>query len=253
MKKELLTITTTLFCAAMFLYSCTKNEQKVPYTIVEQQAKLKIKYDSPYKANPTVQIKLNDQRVTSGITSNYPFPGGGLNTNGGSQPDYLLVSPGTIKLSISIPNAGSNTDSVVLYATTLNVPDNKYYTAHVTDTAANTQVILVNNDVASPDSGYSKYKFVNLMPNVPAVDLYFGGVVVAPNIAYKGSSSPFNIVFPTASSWEVRPAGAPSNSTALATYKNTSPNQRVFTVFARGYAGATDATRKPAVALEYDR
>jgi hypothetical protein len=87
---------------------------------------------------------------------------------------------------------------------------------------------------------------------VPAIDLYYGTTKVASNIAYKAKSPEFTMVAGTASAWAIRPAGAAPTSTALASYTNTIPNQRVFTVYARGYQGVT-GTRAPAVALLYNR
>ncbi len=249
MKKILSIISGAALFAAM---GCDKNSLDVPldYNV---QAKVKINYSSAYAANPTVQLKINDQRVSSNIQYAYPFPGGGLNTQGGSQPDYFSMKPGDNKFSLSIPKVGTNTDSIVLYTSNFNVPGTGYYSLHVSDTTTNTQSFLVEENTATPDSGFSSYRFVNLMPNTTALDLYFNNVLVAGNIPYKGSSSYFTVAFPTASSWAIRPAGASASSTALATYTNTSPNQRVFVVFARGYSGSTDANRKPNVSLYYLR
>lgn len=242
-----------LFIASSLLFvGCDKNELPVPlnYGVA---AKVKINYASAYAANPTVQLKVNGERVSSSIKYAYPFPGGGLNTQGGSQPDYLSLPVGNVTLSLSIPKTGSDEDSVLLHSTSFNVPDDGYYTYHVTDTAANTQGVLLKENPAMPDSGRSKYRFVNLIPNLAGVDLYFGTTKVADNIGYLQASDYFEINFPTNASWAIRPAGADPSSTALATYANTTPNQRVLTVYARGYDGATDANRKPNVSLYYVR
>lgn len=236
---------------------CEKNELPVPLDF-NVGAKLKINYASAYSANPAVQLKINDVRVSEAFKYAYPYPGGGLNTQGGSQPDYFTVPTGSVNISLSIPKVGMSTDSVLLYSTTINIADNDYYTLHLSDTASNTQSILLKENTTVPDSGFSTYRFVNLIPNLPAIDLYFNNVLVTSNIAYKGASNNFNIAFPTASAWAIRPAGASSTSTALATYPAsptlyTTPNQRVLTVFARGYNGVTDANRRPNVSLYYIR
>ena len=241
---------------AGLLVACEKNTAKIPYTLTDAAsiALLKINYEAPYFANPGVQIKLNDVRVSNVINYRTPFPGGGLNTLGNNTPDYLEVNPGAVKLSVSMPKAGTDVDSVTLYTTTINLEGGKYYIAHITDTAANTQTVLQIQDMSHVDSGYSKYTFVNLIPNVPAIDLYFGTVVVAANVPYKGISNVFQVGFTNANAWAIRPAGAAPTTTALATYAVGSvPNQRNFTVFAIGYSGATDATRKPYVSLVYAR
>jgi hypothetical protein len=174
--------------------ACTKNSAKLPYTLTDQSTKalLKINYESPYAGNPGVQLKLNDVRVSNVINYRAPFPGGGLNTTVTSNlPDYLEVNPGAVKLSVAMPKAGTDVDSVTLYTTTINLEGGKYYIAHITDTAASTQTVLQVQDISHVDSGFSKFTFVNLIPNLPALDLYFGSTVVAANIPYKGISNVF--------------------------------------------------------------
>jgi hypothetical protein len=242
----------TISAAVILLMGCDKNELPVPleYSI---PAKLKVNYASAYAANPFVQLKINDQRVSESIKYAYPYPGGGLNTQGGSQPDYLSVPTGSIKVSIAIPKVGTNTDSIELFSTNVTIPDNDTYTFHISDTLANTKTVLLKENTATPDSGMSRYRFVNLIPNLPAADLYFNNVKVASNIAYNTASDFFTVTYPTASAWAVRPAGAAPTTTAIASYNNTSPNQRVLTVYARGFVGATDVNRRPNVSLYYVR
>lgn len=251
--KNYIAITLTNILFLIGFISCDKNTLPVPYEIVgSNQAKVKLNYESPYALNPGIHLKIDEQRISSVITYAYPFPGGGLNTGGGSQPDYLALTPGTHTISIAIPYYLTNNDSLQLFSGSVSIPDGNYYTVHICDTAQNTQLVVVQNDVNSPDSGFSKYKFVNLIPNSPPLDLYFGGLLVANDIPYKGTSEMFTVSFPTVSSWEIRLGTDAPTATALASYKNTSPNQRVLTVFARGYLGVTDV-RKPNVSLMYDR
>lgn len=260
MKKILSALSLGLLATWLF-FACTKNVLQVPYTYVGgQQASLKINYASAYRANPSVQLKINDERISTPISYSYPYPGGGLNTNGNSTPDYFAVNGGSNKITIAVPKVGTNVDSIVLYNTTVSVDAGKYFTVHIADTAANTQTVLVPEDVASPDSGFSKYRFVNLLPDQTALDLYFGTNKVASAIAYKGISPYFTLVSTTAAQWAIRPAGAAATSTALTIYPtgttvNTVPNQRVFTVFARGYStiSATTDPRRAQISLFYNR
>lgn len=238
------------------LLACKKNTAKTPYNLTTNQAFLKINYASANTANTLVQLKINDERVSDDdITGRTPFPGGGLNTVGSAAaPDYLAVNSGNIKFSFSIPNVKTNIDSIVLYTTNINVEGGKYYTLHITDTAPNIQSVLIPEDIAnSPDSGFSKYRFVHLMPNVPAIDLYFDTTIVARNIPYKGASPFFNLKFTSPNKWAIRPAGALRSTTAVTYETGFVPNQRIFTVFAMGYSGITTASRKPYVSLIYNR
>lgn len=248
--KKILTISTLLLSLGIFT-GCDKETDVIAKfeTPSSGQALLKINYVSPYTANPSVQLKLNDTRVSNLITARTPFPGGGYNTGGGSANDYLAVNPGAVPLSVSIPKRLTNTDSVVLFTTTLNLEAGKNYSAHITDTATNTKVLLLQDDLTQPDTGQTRFRFVNLMPNVPAVDLYYGSTKVASNIAYLTASPYITMPVPTtALAWTIREAGAAATTDPLATYTsaNTTLSTRVYTAFAVGYKGL--ATTAPGYA-----
>jgi hypothetical protein len=140
---------------------------------------------------------------------------------------------------------------VVLFNTTFNVEANKYYTAHITDTGANTKILLLTDDISFPEPGTSRYKFVHLMPNVGAVDLYHGATLVASNVPYLGSTVFTRPLSGAAADWTIREAGTGSAGVAFSTYSssNTILAQRAYTVFAVGYKGLTDAVKKPYVSF----
>ncbi|MFL5743041.1 MAG: DUF4397 domain-containing protein [Niastella sp.] len=257
-------INTLAFVAILF--ACTGCEKKTERVADfappgSDQAFLKVNYASAYQKSSSVQLKINDIRVSNPFTYAYPFPGGGLNTQGSSDPTYFAVAPGKVGISISYPKLNSNVDSLVLYSGTVNLEANKHYTFHIADTAANTQGILMNEDFVAPDADGSKYRFVNLMPNLPALDLYFGSTLVAANVPYKGSSPYFTLLRTTTpSQWAIRPAGAAATSTPLTTYTvapatYSIPYQRELTVFARGYSTITGTTdvRRAQISLYYVR
>ena len=110
----------------------------------------------------------------------------------------------------------------------------------------------IEDDLSSPDSGYIKFRFINLMPDLAAgLDLYYGtgytsttSVKVAGPILYQGVSDYFTVALNTGSSWSIRPAGALATTTAIATYASASSvvNQRVFTITSRGYNSITSTT-----------
>lgn len=241
------------------LASCEKNEMNVTSSTEANEARVKVVFASFYRSNPGYQIKINDERVSGILNSTgsspnpTPFPGGGLNTGGGSTPDYLGVTSGSANFSFSVPKVGTNTDSVALAASSVTLEKGKRYTLFVTDTSANTQFVLVEDSLTRPDSGYARYKFVNLMPDLTGVDLYIGTVKVASDIPFKGVSPTF--ILPTnntSTTWAIRAAGGTTN---LATYASASTlaNQRVYTVFARGYNSISTSSdpRRRAVSLIY--
>ena len=253
MKKSIiLTISAAVLLAGM---GCNKNEIKYGDfdDVTASQAQLKLNYVSAYASNPTVYLAIDGARVSNPLTARTPFPGGGFNTGGGSTADYLALVPGKHTLSVVIPKKGTEagTDSIALYNAEINIEAGKSQTAHITDTSSNTQLVMTTDDRTMPDTSTIRYQFVHLMPNVPAIDLYYGTTIVATNVLYKNTSV-FTMPVPgTSLAWAIRPAGALPTSTALATYTSTSTivARRVITVFALGYSGATDAARKPYVSF----
>lgn len=233
-----------VFISTMLLFiSCEKNGLNITtVNDASSSAQLKVNFFSLYKNVSTFQIKINDERVSSTLALATPFPGGGLNTGGGSTADYLAVVTGDSKVAISVPKTLTNTDSVVLGSATATLVAGKKYSLFFTDTAANITSLLVEDSLSTPDSGYAKFKFINLMPDVPSIDLYIGTVKVASAISYKTVSPSFTVPTNNASTvWAIRPAGAAVTTTALITYTSGSTlgNQRIYTVFARGYNAIT--------------
>jgi len=261
MKKINIIAVISMLLAITFIGSCKKNVLTVsPYDVTDGQALLKINYASPYALNPAVQIKINGVRV-SPATINYPtpFPGGGLNTNGTNYADYFAVTPGKDSVVISIPKKNTNIDSLVVFATAVTTVANEYQTLHITDTAANTQAVYVLDPPNKPDSGFVKYRFVNLIPNsTTGIDLYFGTTKLLSNIAYKQVSDTFSLPAGNSLAWSIRATGAavPLNTIAnraVYTSASTVANQRVFTIYAAGYIGLTDATRPARVSFIYNK
>lgn len=212
---------------------------------------LKINYLSAYPTNPQVQLSINGERVSGLITGRTPFPGGGYNTNGSNFPDYLALKSGVNILSIAIPKKNTNTDSIQLFSTSLNLNAAKYYTAHVTDTGSKTKAVLLEDDLIFNDTT-CRYRFLNMMPNVPLIDVYYGTTLVVAGIPYLASSIYIDIPSPaTATSWFIRETGTSPTSTALATYlsANTALKGRVYSAFALGYKGQTSTLTRPYISF----
>lgn len=248
MKKYFFTTITSVVLVIQF--GCNKNEIKYGDfdLISNNNANLKVNFTSAYASNPDIQFKIDGKRVSNAIKTRTPFPGGGYNTGGGSTPDYLAVKTGSIAFTASVPQKGTEIDSILLFSTNLDLTGGSFSTLNISDTGASTSSLLVTDDRVSPDSGFVKYRFVNLMPNVPSIDLYNGTTLVASGIAYKSASNYFTLQLPASSAWSIRAAGS---STNLATYSSASTitNARSYTAFAQGYAGSTDATRKPYISF----
>lgn len=218
---------------------------------------LKVIYASAYSLNPTVQLSIDDVRVSGLITGRTPFPGGGYNTAGSNFADYLALTPGSRKLSVSIPKKGTNVDSVVLFSTQLNLERDKNFTVSIMDTLAKTKALLVVDTVEQPVESTIKYRFVNLIPNAPIVDLYYGTALVASGVAYNTAGKVFSMLIPAVStlSWTVKEFPSTIASPTLATYSspNTVINQRMYTAFAMGYKGSASTTLRPYISFTLNR
>ena len=229
--------------ALTFFSACDKNSLRTSnYLPASEQAQVKVNFFSMYRSLPAYQIKINDVRVSNSLSISpnpTPFPGGGLNTGGGSTADYLSINPGVAKVAISLPKSGTSDDSLQLASASPTFEPGKKYSVYFADTATSMISLVVADTLTRPDSGYAKYKFVNLMPDVPALDLYIGTIKVASNIPYKGISPSFLVPTNSASTtWGIRTVGGTTN---LITYASASTinNQRVYTVIARGYNSVT--------------
>jgi len=229
------------------------------------QALLKVNYVSQYSNNRSVYFKVNDTRVSGLLTARTPFPGGGFNTGGGSTADFLQVPSGSIQFSVGMPHKVDNgTDSLILYTTTLQLTAGKYYSVHISDTAATTKNVLTEEIPVRPDTGFARFHFVNLMPNVPAIDLYYGATsstaadqstdsLLVGNVAFMSNSPDFLLrVTATNKIWKIRPAGSAKTAANVLAFYGVSTsvptNQRVFTAFASGYSGKTN-TQKPYISF----
>jgi hypothetical protein len=245
----------SLFCLAVAGFAgCEKDKDyKAPFeTASSSDALLKINYASAYVANPSVQLNIDDVRVSGLITGRTPFPGGGYNTNGSNFPDYLSVAPGTRKISVVIPKKNTNIDSIVLFSTQADLNRNTNHTLHIMDTFTRTKSLLVKDNLTPPAFRKIRYRFVNLMPNANPLDLYFGTEKVASAVPYNTEGVVFEIPTQTAAAWNIREVGS---ATVLATYTsaNTVVNERVYTAYAMGYKGATATATKPYISFFLNR
>lgn len=242
-----------LAAIVLMIAGCSK---KTEYTATstfpnEKSTYLKVNYMVAYPTNPAVQLSVNGERVSGLITGRTPFPGGGFNTNGASFPDYLMLKEGVNTLSIAIPKRNTNIDSIQLSSTNLDLIRKRYYTAHVTDTGSKMKVVLMEDTLGFSDTT-SRYRFVNMMPNVPLIDLYYGTTLIQTGIPYLGKSNYFNLAVPPATlAWTIRETGTAPTSTALATYtsSNTSQRGRIYTAFAMGYKGQTATATRPYISF----
>ncbi len=268
--KKILTIPFCAIAALLIIGSCKKGvtDYGEEVKVTESQAALRINYVSQYANNRSIIIKINDQAVSAPITARTPFPGGGYNTFGGNTADFLAVPSGTVKVSIIQPKKiYDGTDSLVLFTANFQVSAGKNYVVHITDTAANMKSLFTEENLVRPDTATCRLHFVNLIPNVAALDLYYGTATASDqstdsllvgNLPYLQNSPDFLLKIAGANkTFKIRAAGAAKTSaTVLASYSTTSvpANQRAFTAFASGYSGkVSPSTQRPYISFFLDK
>ena len=259
---------TVILATVLLMIACKKNElRQSPFDLIDGKALVKINYSCPYISrttplpaitNRSVWIRINGKVVSSGITYSTPYPGGGLNTGGNSFADYLSTTPGVNNISIVMLHQDPTKlgqDSVVLYAADIDLKADTYQTIHFTDTSVNTKHIITYDPYDKPDSGWVLYKFVNLIPNAGPLDLYHGTNKIASNIDFGEVSDTFRLQAGVIGNWTLRKKdGTVTLGSQYAGAASSVANQRVFTIYARGYDGLpTTDVRNPRVSLLYNR
>jgi hypothetical protein len=221
--------------------SCKKNTfNAVQRADIEDKALVKL---GLFNA-PTVALNLlaydNGERISGALALPYPFPGGGFNTSGSSNGDYLALNPGSNKFEFYTTNPGTVNLITKFFETTQTFDANKKYTVYTTDTAANATAITAVDDAVAPDSGFSRIRFINLMPNAASVDFYKGTTLLKKDISYKTYTEFFDIA-PGSDSFSVRIAGsAPGSALSALAYRVIAPtNKRIYSFLSRGYVGQT--------------
>lgn len=239
-----------LIAAVLLFNSCKKNGFKVTDQVgTEGKALVKLGlFHMTTLATPLV-VYNNGNRMSGAIASPYPFPGGGYNTGGGTGGDYLTLEPGVNKFELFTVFTGTLNNSSKFFETTQTVEANKKYTIYSTDTLSNSTAVMVSDDANSPDSGFARIRFINLIPNSGSVDFYKGTSLLKSNISFKQFTEFFDVVSTTTDAFSIRPTGALLTTTPTATYTlaiNT--NQRILSFVCRGYIGAI-GTRIPSVSV----
>jgi hypothetical protein len=226
-----------ILAGACILAACKKNEFHITArTYVDNMVRLKVGIFTPSITNQGVQIKVNGQRMSGIVSYATPFPGGGLNTGGSNNSDYLNIPQGETNIDVAVPKAGTDVDSVKVFSYSQSLQANKRYTLFITDSVPNATGVMVEDDTTPPDS-LSRVKFLNLIPNVPAVDFYQGTTLVAANVAYK-TVTPYVNISNGSFQYFIREAGSGPTGTVLSGPRTIATgNRRIYTFFARGYKG----------------
>jgi hypothetical protein len=157
--------------------------------------------------------------------------------NFGNNQDYIAASTG--KRTITYYTTGSKQK---LQSDTITLQGNKNYSAYLTGTTAQPEVVILKDEATQPDAGKAIVRLVNVSANAPAISLVVrNGATLATSIAYKGASPFVQVQGNTAYTMDVVQAGT---STILGTVSNVNiKNNGVYTVWLYGSATATDTNK----------
>ena len=219
MKKTLSFISSTLLIAgaSIILGSCGKEDNIV--NPAKTFAKVMVVHASPNA--PAVDLLVDNSKVN---TTGLGFP----NNTG-----YLNVESG--KRNIKVNPTGTMTSVI---AADLDFTRDKYYSIFAVDSVAKIAPLVITDDLSTPATGKAHVRFVHLSPNAPAVDVAVAssGAVVFGNKKFKEYTN-YTPLDAGDYNLDVRVAG--TSTVALVLPKITLEAGKIYTVFAKGFLGAT--------------
>jgi len=233
--------------------ACTKNDlQLTEFDLPTEKAFVRFAFFSP--GTTSVMVKINNVKIngasTSGASGFFPAV---INT-----PDYAAIEP-TGVLKMSLPNVGTQNDSVVVFTGNLNLQANRSYSVVLSDTGVNRTLWSVGDDFFSnTDSGFYFVRLINAMVNTPAgldfvrIDSSSATAVtrdtIARNVAYKSVTLPIRTEFKARPGFGFLRYRLVNSATKMPVGTvNTPPaenliNQRTLTLYATGFSNGTGST-----------
>jgi hypothetical protein len=214
MKKKLLAlIPVALLTAVVLISSCKKDDEKT-------YAKVLVTHASPNA--PGVDLLVDNSKQNSSALT-YP------NNTG-----YLKVESGTRNIKVNVTGTATS-----VITADLNLEKDKNYSVFAIDSVSKISALVVSDDLTTPASGKAHVRFIHLSPNAPAVDVAVtGGGVVFGNKSFKDFTA-FTPLDAGTYNLEVRLAG--TATVALPLPGITLQAGKIYTVFAKGFAGGAGA------------
>lgn len=232
-------------------YGCEKNELRLTqYDLPTDKAYVRFVFLSP--GTPAVMIKINDTKINGSNTSgsNGAFPAVS------NVPDYAAV-PGSGTLRLSLPNIGTNNDSVIIFTGNLGINQSKFYSVTLADTGIDRTLFSIEDNLGPvQDSGFFNVRLINAMAKSPAISLVrvdsaSASVVtrdtIIRNIAFKSASNFIRVpILGVNSNVRFRMVNANGVNignvvTTPSASGNQSINRRSATFYASGFAAGTGA------------
>jgi hypothetical protein len=202
------------------LSSCKKDSNTSDIVTAVDSSKILVTHASPDA--PGVDLLIDNVKKNSSALT---FP---ANTG------YLSVASGTRNIKVNV--AGSTT--TVINAD-LALTKNQNYSIFAVDSVSKISAVVLTDDLSAPASGKAHVRFVHLSPNAPAVDVAVtGGGVVFANKAFKEYTA-FTPLDAGTYNLEVRLAGTSTVALPLPGIVLTAG--KIYTVYAKGFAGGTGA------------
>jgi hypothetical protein len=154
---KLYQFTVVLFVVCGLLLSCEKATLRVTeYDLPDGKAFARFALLSP-GTTASVMIKVNDKKINGNFTSlsSGVFP---INSN---VAEYAAIEPNG-SLRLSIPNAGTLNDSVLLFSGNMTTAAGKFYSVVLADSGVNRTLFTVEDNPGNQaDSGFLKLRFIN--------------------------------------------------------------------------------------------
>jgi hypothetical protein len=164
-------------------------------------------------------------------------------------PDVNAGADFGVRLALGTPPATTRDSLLFNFRPTLQ--RKKYYTFFLCDSISrpNSRILAVEDDIKIPSADIVRVRFVNLIPNpptaTPAIDVYssLNNTLLFPAVPFRGVTQFLELTRNSGSStvtdtYTLRWAGT---TTTIGTVAVIMQNQGSYTVFARGFVGATGA------------
>ena len=210
-----------LLMTGFFLMGCDKDDDDD----MSSKSKLMVVHASPNA--PNVDVRVNNNVALT----NVPYP-----TNSG----YLEVNSGSNNIRVS-PTATTN----YVIDATVSLDAGKNYSVFAIDSVTKIKAAVVSDDLTAPASGKVHVRFFHFSANAPAVDIAVtGGPVLFSNRRFNdqatdATSTSFTPLNAGTYNLEVRLAG--TNTVVLSLPNIALTAGKIYTVFAIGFVGGTNA------------
>lgn len=253
MTKTIYKLFITVFFLAVLIASCKKAELSTTETeMPADKAFVRIALYSPN--TPAVMIKANDVKLNGNST----LGSGGFFPATVGFPDYAAV-PANSTFKLSLPNVGTQNDSVVLFNSPLSLGAGKFYSLTLADTGINRTAFSIEDQFLPQKDSFLSVRLINAMVgstlNLIRVDstsaTNFERDTIARNIPYKGTSGFIQVkTFTTRSFIRIRIATTDGRALGIAQIPPqalTTGSRRSITYYASGFVNATTAPFTPAL------